>query len=202
MIVHMCKLQIVVLEADFERLLEGLQDLRYLHLEDTPLGEAARVGALNRMLLTDEDEHRRRVLAAAKRSVGELVVALGAPPEPEPEDVERLRGDPPDKLLDLATEMLRKVRSLRRRRNNLLQDRRALQRYMQTGRLLRHVSLFGDETEVLMFVFRTEERLVARELKEQINSLHVDAVPASFFFAPRQERAWRWWCAPVTLPGG
>ena len=33
MIVHMCKLQIVVLDQHFERVLSGLKDLGYLHLE-------------------------------------------------------------------------------------------------------------------------------------------------------------------------
>jgi len=39
MIVHMCKLQMVTLDEQFARLIEGLQYLGYLHLEPVPLSE-------------------------------------------------------------------------------------------------------------------------------------------------------------------
>jgi hypothetical protein len=80
MIVHMCKLQVVTLDEQFERLVEGLQQLGYLHIEPVPLSQTPAAGVLHRMQLTEADRQRRQVLAEARRSLDELRSALGSWP--------------------------------------------------------------------------------------------------------------------------
>ncbi len=82
MIVHMCKLQMVTLDEQFDRLIVGLQHLGYLHLEPVPLSDPQAAGVLHRMQLTEADHQRRQVLAEARRNLEALRAALGELPAP------------------------------------------------------------------------------------------------------------------------
>ena len=171
MIVHMCKLRIVTLDEQFDQLIEGLQHLGYLHLEPVELEAPRRDTGLHRMQLTEQDERRRQVLAEAKRHLDELRVALGGFPEPAVSDTDAWKQRTPEEIRDAAAEMLHQVRSLRRRRRNLEQDRRVLQRYMRMSHLVPRLGPTEDETEVLLFTFPSEERLVARTLRDRLRGL-------------------------------
>ena len=181
MIVHMCKLQIVVLDQHFERVLGGLKDLGYLHLETVQLGASQEKDVLHRMQLSEEDQNRRRVLAEAKRIIDELVTVVGKSPEPNPEEVSELKAQKAEEILDLATEMQRKIRALRRRWKNLMQDKNILERYMSVGRQIHQVNFFGEDADVLMFTFPTEERIVTKDLQENLRSMDITSLSVRFF---------------------
>ena len=181
MIVHMCKLQIVVLDQHFERVLSGLKDLGYLHLETVPLGTSQEEDLLHRMQLSEEDENRRRVLAEAKRIVDELATMLGKSPEPNQKEVDQLKSQKAEEILKLAVEMQRKVQALRRRRKNLMHDKNVLDRYMKVGRQVHQINLFGENADVLMFTFPTEEHIVMKNLRENLRRMDIKSLAVRFF---------------------
>ncbi len=167
MIVHMCKLQVVTLDEQFDRLVEGLQHLGYLHLEPVPLSQTPAAGVLHRMTLTEADQQRRQVLAEARRSLNELRSALGSLPETRDAPPVPPRG--PEEIRDVAAALLNRVRSLRRRRRNLEQDGRILRRYLRAGHLVPRAGRAA--AHVLLFTFPSAERLVAKTLRERLRTL-------------------------------
>ncbi len=173
MIVHMCKLQIVTLDEQFDRLIEGLQRLGYLHLEPVPLADGQAAGRLHRMQLTAEDERRRMLLSEARRTLEELRTVLDGFPPPDAGEREHGAAPSPQEIAAAAAEMLRRVRSIRRRRRNLEQDRRILARYMRVGHLIPRVGVAEDEAEVAMFTFPSEERLVWKSLHERLRAMEI-----------------------------
>lgn len=171
MIVHMCKLRIVALDEQFETLIGALQKLGYLHLEPVSLDLPRRAGSLHRMQLTVEDEQRRQTLAEARSWLDELRTLLGEFPRSSLGDRQAWEKQSPEAIRDAADELLRNVRSLRRRRHNLEQDRRVLQRYVQVGGLVPRIGQVEDATEVLMFVFPSDERLIGRTLRNRLREM-------------------------------
>ncbi len=181
MIIHMCKLQLVTLDGQFDCLLEGLQSLRHLHLEAVPLGEPSSNGRLHRMQLTVADHARRQVLAETRRNVEELQVLLGSLAEPAEEERESWKSRSPEELRDAAAEILHHVRSNRRRRRNLEQDRRILERYMRVGHPVRRIDPLEERADVLLFTFPSEERMVARALAQRLRALAMEPLRLRFF---------------------
>ncbi len=174
MIIHMCKLQLVTLDEHFDCLLEGLQRLRHLHLEPVPLGDPSSDGQLHRMQLTTEDHARRQVLAETRRNVEELQMLLGPLAEPAVDERESWKSRSLEELRDAAAEMLHRVRSNRRRRRNLEQDRRILERYMRVGHPVRRIDPAEESADVLLFTFPSEERMVARTLEQRLRTLAME----------------------------
>ena len=174
MIVHMCKLRIVALDEQFEALIEALQKLGYLHLEPVPLDPPQRPSTLHRMQLTVEDERRRQVLAEARSHLEELHTLLGNCPRSTPADRDVWEKQRPEAIRDAAGELLRCVRSLRRRRHNLEQDRLILQRYVQVGDLIPKIGQVQSSTQVLMFVFPSDERTIGKTLRDRLREMGPD----------------------------
>jgi V/A-type H+/Na+-transporting ATPase subunit I len=170
MIVSMCRLQIITLDHLFERLLAALQRLGYLHLETVGLGQAQQGSTLRRMQVTAEEQQRRQALVEARRILDELRVALGELPIPDSSETPTCQACKPEEIRSAALEIQRKVRSLRRRRRNLQQDQRILDRYMRVARLVPGVASDGEEAEALLFTFPSEERMVARLLKQRLQA--------------------------------
>jgi V/A-type H+-transporting ATPase subunit I len=171
MIVHMCKLRIVALDEQFEPLVEALQKLGYLHLEPVSLDMPQRAESLHRMQLTVEDEQRRQTLSEARSRLEELRVLLGQFPRSSFGDRQAWEKQSSEAIRDAAGELLRRVRSLRRRRHNLEQDRRVLQRYVRVGSLVPRIGPIEEATEVLMFVFPSDERLIGRTLRNRLREI-------------------------------
>jgi V/A-type H+-transporting ATPase subunit I len=73
------------------------------------------------------------------------------------------------------------VRSIRRRRHNLDQDGRILERYLRVGHLVRRVSRREDDADVLMFTFPSEERMVAKTLRERLRAMELAASQLRFY---------------------
>ena len=80
----------------------------------------------------------------------------------------------PEAIRDAAGELLRCVRSLRRRRHNLEQDRLILQRYVQVGGLIPKIGQVESSTQVLMFVFPSDERTIGRTLRDRLREMRPD----------------------------
>lgn len=185
MIVHMCKLQMVTLDEQFDRLIEGLQQLGYLHLEPVPLSDPQAAGALHRMQLTEADQQRRLVLAEARRNIEELRAALGELPAPYAAEVvaaetgtgtghpdrSQLHFRGAEEIRDAAAELLGRVRSLRRRQRNLEQDGRILRRYLRVGHLVPPAGHDADDAHVLLFTFPSAERIVAKTLRQRLRTM-------------------------------
>lgn len=183
MIVHMCKLQIVTLDELFDRLLAGLQQLGALHLEPVALGQTRATGQLQRMQVSAADQRRRQVLSEAKRALDELQALVGDWPPPDPAAAAQWQARPPEAIRDAAQELLRKVRSLRRRRRNLEQDQRMLQRYLRVGHLVPRVGATDSAADLLLFTFPSEERMVAKTLQQRLRALAIPALRVRIFRA-------------------
>lgn len=181
MIVHMCKLRIVLLDEDFDPVLEGLQQLGYMHLEEAVAETTPDHIGLHRMFLSEADEQRRHLLVETRTHINELITLIRSSAAPDPGEVEACKAYPLEEIHDRALGLLRKVRSIRRRRNNLEKDKKALERYMRTGRQVRELNLFGQDADVGLFVYPAEDRFVARELKSRLQGLNIPSLQIRTF---------------------
>ncbi len=166
MIVPMCKLQVVTLDEPFDRLVQGLQQLGYLHLEPVAVTPPALTGALQRMQLSEADRQRRELLAAARHSLDEVRASLG--PLPTPQDAPAGPPREPAEILALAVTLLHRVRALRRRRRNLDRDGRILRSYLGTGPPL---PPHGQAPQILLLTAPSADRLVFQTLRARLRKL-------------------------------
>ncbi len=166
MIVPMCKLQVVTLDEQFDRLVKGLQQLGYLQLEPVPVRQPA-AGVLHRMQLTEADQRRREMLAEARRSLDELRATLGTLPEAW--DTQPARPREPEEICAAVAALLNRVRALRRRRQNLEQDGRLLRSFFRAGQLIPGAGRAA--AQVLLFTFPSAERLVSKTLRARLRTL-------------------------------
>ncbi len=170
MIVSMCRLQIITLDELFERLVAALQCLGYSHLETVGLGAAQQGSSLRRMQVTAEEQQRRQVLAETQRTLSELQALPGELPLTASTETPPWEARTAEEIRDAARAMLRKVRSLRRRRRNLEHDQRILQRCLRVAHLVPRGAGDRAEAEVLLFTFPSEERMVARVLQQRLHA--------------------------------
>lgn len=170
MIVPMCKLQVVTLDEPFDRLVQGLQQLGYLHLEPVAVTPPALTGALQRMQLSEADRQRRELLAAARHSLEEVRALLGPQdvPQAPPQDTPAGPSREPAEIRALAVTLLHRVRALRRQRRNLDRDGQILRSYLGTGPPL---SPHGPAPQILLLTAPSAERMVFQTLRARLRKL-------------------------------
>lgn len=182
MILSLRKLEIIVLDRYFQKCLEALQRLAYLHLETIPLTSSEQDKHLTRMNLTQKELQQREIVTEIYQINDELKVFFKNPEISGIETkVEEIKALTLDDRLRLSKDLLRKLKSFRRQYRNIKDDQMILSKYDDVAEFVKSFDLFHDDYEVLLFISSHDEGSMEHALQSEMGKFSPGSVKTASF---------------------